>query len=48
MAFEKFQENQLRNDGEITENHAILVNLTASRPIVTLNKFVTFALHAFR
>ena len=30
MAFAKFQENRFRIDGEITENHAILVNLTAS------------------
>ena len=36
MAFAKFQENRLRIDGEIAENHAILVNLTASirAPIV--------------
>ena len=27
MAFAKFQENQFRIDGEIAENHAILVNL---------------------
>ena len=30
MAFAKFQENRFRIDGEITENHAILVNLTTS------------------
>ena len=30
MAFAKFQKNQFRIDGEIAENHAILVNLTAS------------------
>ena len=30
MAFAKFEENRLRIDGEIAENHAILVNLTAS------------------
>ena len=30
MAFAKFQENLFRIDGEIAENHAILVNLTAS------------------
>ena len=29
MAFAKFQENRFRIDGEINENHAILVNLTA-------------------
>ena len=30
MAFAKFQENRFRIYGEIAENHAILVNLTAS------------------
>ena len=30
MAFAKFQENRFRIDGKIAENHAILVNLTAS------------------
>ena len=30
MAFAKFQENRFRIDGGIAENHAILVNLTAS------------------
>ena len=30
MAFAKFEENGCRIDGEIAENHAILVNLTAS------------------
>ena len=30
MAFAKFEENRFRIDGKITENHAILVNLTAS------------------
>ena len=30
MAFAKFEENWFRIDGEIGENHAILVNLTAS------------------
>ena len=30
MAIAKFQENRFRIDGEIAENHAILVNLTAS------------------
>ena len=34
MAFAKFQDKRFRIDGEIAENHAILVNLTASRPIV--------------
>ena len=36
MAFAKFQENRFKIDGEIAENHAILVNLTASSvPSVT-------------
>ena len=30
MAFAKCQENRFRIDGEIAENHVILVNLTAS------------------
>ena len=30
MAFAKFQENRFKIDGEIAENHVILVNLTAS------------------
>ena len=30
MAFAKFEGNRLRINGEIAENHAILVNLTAS------------------
>ena len=30
MAFAEFQENRFSIDGEIAENHAILVNLTAS------------------
>ena len=30
MAFAKFQDNRFRIGGEIAENHAILVNLTAS------------------
>ena len=30
MAFAKFEENRFRINGEITENYAILVNLTAS------------------
>ena len=34
MAFAKFEGNRLRIDGEIAVNHAILVNLTASRPSV--------------
>ena len=36
MAFAKFEGNRLRIDGEIAENHAILVNLTGS--ITLLNK----------
>ena len=30
MAFAKFEGNRIRIDGEIAENHAILVNLTAT------------------
>ena len=30
MAFAEFQENRFRIDQEISENHVILVNLTAS------------------
>ena len=30
MAFAKFEGNRFRIDGEIAQNHAILVNLTAS------------------
>ena len=30
MTFANFKENRFRIDGEIAENHAILVNLTAS------------------
>ena len=30
MAFAKFEENRLRIGGEIAENNAILINLTAS------------------
>ena len=30
ISFAKFEENRFRIDGEIAENHAILVNLTAS------------------
>ena len=44
MAFVKFEENRFRIDGEIAENHAILVNLTAS--IVAVNfhqRWVFFA-----
>ena len=29
MAFAKFQENRFKIDGEIAENHAILVNMMA-------------------
>ena len=46
MAFAKFQVNQFRIDGEIAENHAIPVNLTASRSIVAVNfhqRWVFFA-----
>ena len=30
MVFTKFEENRFKIDGEIAENHAIMVNLTAS------------------
>ena len=44
MAFAKFQENRFRIDGEIAENHAILVNLTASigNFLVEWNRVVKF------
>ena len=35
MAFAKFQENRFRIDGEIAENHAILVNLSLTASIIT-------------
>ena len=41
MVFAKFQENQFRIDGEIAENHAILVNLTASIVVTEDTIFVT-------
>ena len=43
MAFAKFQENRFRIDGEIAENHAIRVNLTASIVVkyFTCKKYVT-------
>ena len=43
MAFAKFQENRLRIDGEIAENHAILVNLTASIVVILAVKFTRIA-----
>ena len=36
MAFAEFEGNRFRIDGEIAKNHAILVNMTASRPIVVV------------
>ena len=39
MAFAKFEENRFRIDGEIAENHAILVNFTAR--IVTGTAMIT-------
>ena len=39
MAFAKFEENRFRIDGEIAENHAILVNLTAS---IIIKWFIIF------
>ena len=45
MAFAKFQGNRFRIDGEIAENHAILVNLTASIGciiiILIINKYLS-------
>ena len=35
MIFAKFEGNWFRIDGEINENHAILVNLTASIDLKT-------------
>ena len=48
----KFEGNWFRIDGEIAENHAILVNLTVSRPIGltvirTCRKCITF-IHVIR
>ena len=50
MAFAKFQENRFRIDGEIAENHAILVNLKANITVtltdtVTLTSAVGVAVH---
>ena len=45
MAFAKFEDNRFRIDGEIAENHAILVNLTASIPqiyYVHSSKYILF------
>ena len=39
MSFAKFEGNRFRIDGEIAENHAILVNLTAS---LGLNGFMQY------
>ena len=36
MAFVKFEENRFRIDGGIAENHAILVNLTASIVVLSV------------
>ena len=41
MAFAKFEENRFRIDGEIAENHAILVNLTASIGMLQSPHFTT-------
>ena len=38
MAFVKFEKNRFRIDGEIAENHAILVNLTASIIMYWVNR----------
>ena len=50
MAFAKFEENRFRIDGEIAENHAILVNLTASILYATAKhtytgQLIYFAIH---
>ena len=39
MAYAKFQENLFKIDREIAENHAILVNLTASIHVILLMLF---------
>ena len=39
MAFAKFQKNRFRIDGDIAENHAILVHLKAS---IVLPKNITY------
>ena len=41
MTFAKFEGNRFRIDGEIAENHAILVNLTASIDVVDLHSTAT-------
>ena len=42
MTSAKFEENPFRIDGEIAENHAILVNLTASIVIVFKHVELTY------
>ena len=44
MIFEKIEGNRFRIDGEINENHAILVNLTASSMFLLLNNYDLFQL----
>ena len=41
MAFVKFHENRCRIDGEIAENHAILVNFSAS----IIRKYPALTIH---
>ena len=36
MAFAKFKGNRFKNDGEMAENHAILVNLTWAYRVVAV------------
>ena len=48
MAFAKFEENRFRIDGKIAENHAILVNLTASLPSFHIIVFYTLIRKFFR
>ena len=41
MTFAKFEGNRLRIDGEIAENHAVLVNLTASKVDPCIERVLT-------
>ena len=49
MAFAKFEGNRFRTDGEIAENHAILVDLTASRVTsIGLIHYIVYCKNNFR
>ena len=48
MAFAKFEENRFRIDGEIAENHAILVNLMASIHAFIMVEFISKPSHCTR